>query len=211
MRKDIVMDIDSGDVALRKVPPAYSTTLTWVNEDDFFIYGECELKPPASLANLASGIGVHIPRKDSVKPIKIKFFIVSGRGEQESTEYLTVNNIGGDVVVGANMVLISDDFYFRAYLPTDETDVILGAGFVRDLDVGESLSQNEFMLLVSDPSSIYSSPLTGVGIRKFLNGNIRKSNLPQKIQLEYALDGMNVEKIQYNEETDEIITESTEN
>jgi len=211
MRKDIVMDIDNGDIALRDKPPAYSTSLKWVNEDDFFIYGDCTLEAPATLQNLTGGIGVYVPQKDSLKPIKIKFTTVSGRGDVESTGYLSVNNLKKETITGASMVIVSNDLFFRVYLTPGSEVFTLTSGYLHDLTVDESMIQNEYFLLVSDPSALYQYPLTGVGIRKFLNGNIRRSSLPQKIQSEFTLDGMNVEKIQYNEETDEIITQSTEN
>ena len=210
MRKDIEINTDSGDIAFIKRPPAYSTDLTWVSEDDFYVYGECSLGNSLVLDNLLGGVGVNIPQKDSIKPVKIKFIVTLGNGELIDTGYLIVKDVSGVEVIGSKLILISDDLFFKAHQFTGDTYITLVNGYVRDMIIEPSMEQNEFFLLISHTASIYQYPLTGVGIRSYLNGNLANSNIVDRIQAEWKLDKMSVNNIKQDTETDEIIINSTE-
>lgn len=210
MRKDIVMDLDSGDINSRRIPPAYSCPISWASEDDFFIYGECVLGDNLDFDNLSVGIGLYMDRVDSTKKIKITFTKTDGRGVDTVVGPIQVVDINNNELKSSQLFLVSDDFFFRGYLSEDRESLTLASGYEFDLNVQKSLEQNEFYILAAKPSSLYPNPLSGVDIRKYLNGNITSSDLPQKIQSEYLLDGMRVINIQYNDLTGEIITQTEE-
>lgn len=211
MRTDIKMDVDNGDINFLNTPPAASSTLEWVAEDDLYVYGECVIANYLDFESLSSGIGLTIPRKDSTKEIRIKFSSITTHEESVSTQYYSIVTGGGDLLTAAKLPVVSDKLYFRVYLMANASSAILTDGYWKDLNIEESLSQNEFFLLMSSPSSIYEYPLMGVGIQKYLNGDIQSSNLPSKIQTQFELDGMSVSEIQFNKETDELVINSTEN
>lgn len=211
MRKDIEMDVDSGDILLRKTPPAYTTQLTWISEDDFYVYGECALDSHLTFDNLIGGIGVYAEQKDSIKPIRIKFSRITGKGDKLETEYLPVNTVIGDEIIGTKLILTSDELFFRVYLFEGDTEFTMANGYLQDFNAVTAMSQNEYFLLLANQSSIYSSPLSGVGIRVFLNGDLKNSNLPVKVQSEFELDGMTVNSIKLDNETNELIIDTKEN
>jgi len=124
-------------------------------------------------------------------------------------------DVFGNEITGNMLMNISENSKFRmkfepTVIQSGLGNLILSSDTITDLSVGESMGQNEFLLLTADVGSIYQYPLTGVGIGKYLNGNIRTSDLPQKIQSQFEIDGMHVSSIKYNEETSEITTNTTE-
>ena len=211
MRTDIGMDIDAGDIDMRKRVPAYSATLKWTAEDDFFVYGDCELKSPVRLNNLISGIGLYVEQRDSIKPIKINFFIENGDGTISKTGYLPARTITGNQITPAKLVLIADNLFFRVYLPSDGYEFTVASGHIADLKIDASMDQNEYYVLIANASSYYEHPLTGVNVRSYLNSDIIRSNLAEKIQSELQIDNVTVSKIQYDELTQEILIDSIEN
>lgn len=211
MRKDIKIDTESGDMALRNRPPAYSTTMAWVTEDDEYVYGECELSGDATFDNLPSGVGVKVERKDSTKKVKVRFARSSGHGNKLTTDYLPLKKIATTTeLTGARLITVSDDLYFRIYLSDTLTFFWASNGIWRDLSVDKAIDQNEFFLLMANKSSLFNNPLTGVGMQMYLNGEIVTSDLPLKIQSEFELDKMTVNSVKYDRIDHEIIIDSNE-
>lgn len=202
MRKDIEIDLQNNDINLIKRPPAYSSDLKWVSEDDEYVYGECVLQDHLNFTNLNRGIGLLIPQKDSTKKIKIRFAMIDYKDNKIDTGYLIVKDLDNKELIGSKLPLISDEFYFRIYL--EDEFYLLTNGYNTDLSVEESKEQNEYLILVANKGNLYNSPLSGVEINKFLNGDILKSGIETIIQREMEIDGMVVNAIKYDINTGDL-------
>jgi len=221
MRKDILMDLENGDIKIRKYPPnlylnvEWDTDLNTVGVGDV-VYGICQLPRNMLLEDINGDIGINIPPAGVPNAIKISFIFDEATNRYPFFGFVPIIlDTFGNEVTGNMLMGISESLRFRmkfeqTVIQSGLGNLILSPDIITDLSVGESIGQNEFLLLTADVGSIYKYPLTGVGIGKYLNGNIRTSDLPQKIQSQFEIDGMYVSSIKYNEETSEIITNTTE-
>lgn len=79
----------------------------------------------------------------------------------------------------------------KGILLDDNLDVLITN---KSLLVGDSTSQNQKILILSDKGEIKSNPMRGVGVRRFLEAET-PDDLAREIRVEFIADGMNVNKI----------------
>lgn len=66
-----------------------------------------------------------------------------------------------------------------------------------DLTIGDSTSQNQMLLLVSDKGEFKQFPTRGVGVARYIETS-DSEGLAREINTEYRLDGMTVDKVKVN-------------
>lgn len=64
-----------------------------------------------------------------------------------------------------------------------------------DFVIGESTSQHQKLLILSDKCEFKDVPMRGVGARRYLEDDT-PDNLAREIRQEFSIDGMTVNKIQ---------------
>ena len=79
-----------------------------------------------------------------------------------------------------------------------------------DLAVVESMEQNKRCLLECVPGNLYQHPTTGVGIFRYLNSNMERSGLGERIKSQFNMDGMRVESATIDQENNTIKIEAAE-
>lgn len=77
--------------------------------------------------------------------------------------------------------------------PKDNNDLVVHQG---DFFIGPSEMQHIGHIVEAEPGHYKSSPMLGVGIRKYLNGFIDAS-VKRKIQLQVSADGIKIRRINY--------------
>ena len=73
----------------------------------------------------------------------------------------------------------------------DDLDLQIAGG---DLVVGESTAQHQKTLILADKGEFKEVPMRGVGAHRFLEDH-SPDNLAREIRVEFAADGMKVNKI----------------
>lgn len=111
MRTDIKMDINLGELDIESFPPINATSVIWISEDDYYIYGEAIIEFPITIDIARSGIGLIIHQQDTIKEIKINFKYTDSFGEESETGYLVVENDLANAVRGCDLPLITDKYY----------------------------------------------------------------------------------------------------
>ena len=226
------MNINLGNIELRKVGPTVSIPLIWVSEDDYYIYGEAVASNSVDINTFRNGIGIVVKQNDTTKKIKINLKYIDGFGEELETGFIEVKNLDKSYVKGCEIPLTTDEYFqindemrreiinrtnassmtlpdedyflIKAHLVDDDDSIVITDGYERDLDIVRAIDQNEFFLLIASPGSIAHNPITGVGLVSYLNSDIMSSGLAEKINEEFDLDGMIVKSATLDEETGEI-------
>lgn len=78
-------------------------------------------------------------------------------------------------------------------------DIIFDGGEIvfknGDFFVDDSDQQHIQHILIADLGQFRQWPLTGVGIKKYLNGSVNKTDLKQSIRVQLLADNFNVKRI----------------
>lgn len=69
-----------------------------------------------------------------------------------------------------------------------------------DFKVGDATAQNQKLIMLAQKGEVKQTPLTGVGIADWLKGE-KQSGLKSEIRQQLKADGMNVKKIDINNNT----------
>ena len=80
----------------------------------------------------------------------------------------------------------------------NEMDLIIEDG---DFVVEESTLQHQNILLLSHKGQFKQSPTIGVGIDIFLNDEVTSDEIRRRIQEQFELDGMTIQKLKINGRT----------
>lgn len=209
MRTDIPIDYNTGELILRKQPSHFSANFTWTGEDDYFVYGRCELQNKINIQHLQEGIGAIIPWNSKYKKVKISFWVKDGSNNthpilntRNSSSYFILQKVNGEELYASELPTISDKQTFSLMLVNNAAYIYDMYSY--DLEICESLEQNKMFLLQCYEGNLYQYPTTGVGLPEYLNGNIQSSLLSEKIKQEFNQDGMYVESASINSDTGEI-------
>lgn len=208
MRNDISISENLGDLNFIFRPPAFTVNAVWGTESNDNILATCDLPRPLVYNNVINGIGVSFERNDSIKPIMIRFTVNNPNGSSDTTSYSPLVDGDGNAIRGVDLIKFGDNFTLRVY---DISGTLTGYDAnITDLQILDSIDQNEFLLLVADRGNVLESPLIGVGAYNYLNSILPDTDFALRVREGFALDGLNVTSIELNPNTNEVFIQSEE-
>lgn len=217
MRRDIQIHIQTGDIALSSQNQYKTRDFQWVQSLtglSRYIYGEIVV-PSGLSANTIyeKGLYVTIPYTPIYKEfmVRVKRLYENGLYEYlqnpvDGTEWFVVksNLYGvkgqGNVYASQLMTIADNDYYFQF----DKGILNVYSAAESDLNIVQANRQNSNMLLACVPTNNYRYPISGVGLIRWMNGNMDYTALADTIQSEFADDGVVVNSASFDYDTNQL-------
>ena len=223
MRKDLEIHINTNDIVL-KTKNKYKTRVFRLVDSpaDEERYAYAEIDVPATLtANwvLNNGVYVEIPYIPIDKEWKVRI-----RRIVDDTDYTYIDN----PVDGSQWFLVKIAPYGNAlqnsvlselmavsekgfYLKFVKDGVQLFSADQMDFNVIPCDRQNANLLLSCIPTNNYRYPLTGVGLIRWINGNMSSGQLTDVLMSEFSDDGMTINNAKFDQDTKQLIMDAKSN
>lgn len=217
MRKDIEIHIGTGDITLPSKNNYQLRDFQWVQNPtglSRYIYGEI-IVPSNLSANTLYNKGVYtaIPYTPIYKEfmVRIKRLYENGLYEYlqnpaDGTEWFVVKcNLYGtkkckNVYVSQLKMIADNDYYFQF----DKGTMKVYSAMESDLNIVKANRQNSNMLLACVPTNNYRYPISGVGLIRWMNGNMDYTALADTIKSEFTDDGVVVNSASFNYDTHQL-------
>nr|DAO03104.1 MAG TPA: hypothetical protein [Caudoviricetes sp.] len=217
MRKDIEIHIGTGDITLPSKNNYQLRDFQWVQNPtglSRYIYGEI-IVPSNLSANTLYNKGVYtaIPYTPIYKEfmVRIKRLYENGLYEYlqnpaDGTEWFVVKcNLYGTKgcknVYASQLKMIADnDYYFQF----DKGTMNVYSAMESDLNIVKANRQNSNMLLACVPTNNYRYPISGVGLIRWMNGNMDYTALADTIKSEFTDDGVVVNSASFDYDTHQL-------
>lgn len=217
MRKDIEIHIGTGDITLPSKNNYQLRDFQWVQNPtglSRYIYGEI-IVPSNLSANTLYNKGVYaaIPYTPIYKEfmVRIKRLYENGLYEYlqnpaDGTEWFVVKcNLygtnGRKNVYASQLKMVADsDYYFQF----DKGTVNVYSAMESDLNIVKANRQNFNMLLACVPTNNYRYPISGVGLIRWMNGNMDYTALADTIKSEFTDDGVVVNSASFDYDTHQL-------
>lgn len=204
MRTDISIDLRHGELEQVGIPPPYHGSFKWIQEDDYNLYGELSITTSGNSINFSKGVGTHIPLKCKYKKMFVK--VTWNNSEQVNTrnngEWFEVVDPDEEPIMVSELPLLDKELYLRFYLANNK--IMIASGLEMEPEVAESCFQDASLILKCNPGQSFYAPLCGVGIDKYLHGDLAGSGISTKIKSELTADGIKPNEILYNKTTGKI-------
>ena len=217
MRKDIEIHIGTGDITLPSKNNYQLRGFQWVQNPtglSRYIYGEIIVPSNLSAKELYDkGLYAAIPYTPIYKEfmVRIKRLYENGLYEYlqnpaDGTEWFIVKgNLygmkGQKNIYAPQLLMISDsDYYFQF----DKGVANVYSALESDLNIVKADRQNSNMLLACVPTNNYRYPISGVGLIRWMNGNMDYTALADTIKSEFADDGVVVNSASFDYDTNQI-------
>lgn len=213
MREDIGINIECGDIFYleNKVSRTNNGKFDWVSNPDGlsrYIYGEVTIPDNITEKNVReNGIIVNIP----YTPIDKEFQICLKKQNSDGSSYYITNSqngskwflaksclYGGDekILTAPELILISA---IKEYcLKFKDSTALVYDAQIRDFNIIDANRQNANLLLQCIPSNFYRYPISGIGLKRWLNSNINYTRLSEIIKREMQEDGVVAKNISYD-------------
>lgn len=222
MRKDIEIHIGTGDIALPSKNNYQLRDFQWVQNPtglSRYIYGEI-IVPSNLSANILYNKGVYaaIPYTPICKEfmVRIKRLYENGLYEYlqnpaDGTEWFVVKcNLYGingyKNVYASQLKMVADnDYYFQF----DKGILNVYSAMESDLNIVKANRQNSNMLLACVPTNNYRYPISGVGLIRWMNGNMDYTALADTIKSEFTDDGVVVNSASFDYDTHQLSLDAT--
>ena len=217
MRTDIEIHIGTGDITLPSKNNYQLRDFQWVQNPtglSRYIYGEI-IVPSNLSANTLYNKGVYtaIPYTPIYKEfmVRIKRLYENGLYEYlqnpaDGTEWFVVKcNLYGTKgcknVYASQLKMIADnDYYFQF----DKGTMNVYSAMESDLNIVKANRQNSNMLLACVPTNNYRYPISGVGLIRWMNGNMDYTALADTIKSEFTDDGVVVNSASFDYDTHQL-------
>lgn len=217
MRKDIEIHIGTGDITLPSKNNYQLRDFQWVQNPiglSRYIYGEI-IVPSNLSANTLYNKGVYaaIPYTPIYKEfmVRIKRLYENGLYEYlqnpaDGTEWFVVKcNLYGTNeyknVYASQLKMVADnDYYFQF----DKGKLNVYSAMKSDLNIVKANRQNSNMLLACVPTNNYRYPISGVGLIRWMNGNMDYTALADTIKSEFTDDGVVVNSASFDYDTHQL-------
>lgn len=211
MRKDIEIHIGTGDITLPSKNNYLLRDFQWVQNPtglSRYIYGEI-IVPSNLSANILYNKGVYtaIPYTPIYKEfmVRIKRLYENGLYEYlqnpaDGTEWFVVKcNLYGthgckNVYASQLKTIADNDYYFQF----DKGILNVYSAIESDLKIVKANRQNSNMLLACVPTNNYRYPISGVGLIRWVNGNMDYTALADTIKSEFTDDGVVVNSASFD-------------
>lgn len=232
MRRDIEIHINTGDIVLAKTNKPTYCKLEWLEntpegQPEEYLYGEVYVSryiPKEQL--ILDGVYVSVSYTPSPWPIRLCF---KRMYDEDRFDYLSnpkslqENDIWFDAKVrlygetakpltGAELLLIDEEAYYLHFecsteqIYTGEIEVYSASH--SDFNIQQADNQNSNLLMQCNPSNNYRYPLTGVGLVRWVNGDVYNSTLAETIQREFAEDGVVIRNAAYTNASQQLIVDA---
>lgn len=216
MRKDIQININTGDIVIESQNSVTIRSFNWVDNPSGFsryIYGEITVPWHIPESQIKSnGLYIVIPYTSIYK----EFYIRVKRLYADQSYSFIVNPVDGTEwflvraglygremtnVYASQLLSISED---RFYVKLNEGFIDLYSGDESDVNIVSANRQNANLLLKCLPTNNYRYPLTGVGLIRWTNSNINHTQLSATLQKEFEADGVYVKNASYDMESKDL-------
>lgn len=222
MRKDIEIHIGTGDITLPSKNNYQLRDFQWVQNPTGlyrYIYGEI-IVPSNLSANTLYNKGVYaaIPYTPIYKEfmVRIKRLYENGLYEYlqnpaDGTEWFVVKcNLYGtngykNVYASQLKLIANNDYYFQF----DKGVLNVYGAMESDLNIVKADRQNSNMLLACVPTNNYRYPISGVGLIRWMNGNMDYTALADTIKSEFTDDGVVVNSASFDYDTHQLSLDAT--
>ncbi len=223
MRQDIEIHINTGDVTISRQNTYKKRDFSWVENSSGlarYVYGEVDMPSRISESTIRNGNALTeagfyftVPYTPTYKEIMLRVARVSDSGtvvylmnQTDGTEWFTVRAAlyGGEFknVYASQLQLLSEEGYYGRI---NGTYIDLYSCAQSDFNIVEANRQNSNCLLACVPSNNYRYPISGVGLRRWINSNsIQSTSLAERIQEEFEDDGVSVITANYNYDTQQL-------
>lgn len=222
MRKDIEIHIGTGDITLPSKNNYQLRDFQWVQNPtglSRYIYGEI-IVPSNLSANTLYNKGVYAAI--SYTPIYKEFMVRIKRlyenglyeylqNPADGTEWFVVKcNLYGTNgyknVYASQLKMVADnDYYFQF----DKGILNVYSAMESDLNIVKANRQNSNMLLACVPTNNYRYPISGVGLIRWMNGNMDYTALADTIKSEFTDDGVVVNSASFDYDTHQLSLDAT--
>lgn len=208
MRTDIAIDTSTHDLALEDTFSGKTEQFRWVdtppNMPSHFAYGEI------TVSNLkdaqSNGLYICIPYMPAYKPVmlQIKNSLGAIVANSRSTypEWFEVYSKNDEQrwnrVNASELINISES---RFFIEIKNNAAQLYSGVMFDFVIKDANIQNRDLLLQCVPGNSYRYPLNGVGLSRWVNSNLSKSDLADVLVAEFTEDGTPVKNAYYDQES----------
>lgn len=222
MRKDIEIHIGTGDITLPSKNNYQLRDFQWVQNPtglSRYIYGEIIVSSNLSANTLYNkGVYAAIPYTPIYKEfmVRIKRLYENGLYEYlqnpaDGTEWFVVKcNLYGTNeyknVYASQLKMVADnDYYFQF----DKGKLNVYSAMKSDLNIVKANRQNSNMLLACVPTNNYRYPISGVGLIRWMNGNMDYTALADTIKSEFTDDGVVVNSASFDYDTHQLSLDAT--
>lgn len=218
MRRDIHIDTNTGDVVLRdQNKDMLSHLFQWKGEDDTYVYGQVILPSVSDLNNIYEhGVKVEIPYTPIFKPIQLTFVqAVDGIVTRTLTNPVNLStrfdvythSLGkteNTHIKASQLLMINNDGNYIVQLEKNGGNVFMWSGALSDLEVADANIQNRNLMLMCVPSNNYRYPTSGVGLVRYLHGNLDQTDLANRLDSEFKADKVSVNNASFDSYTGDI-------
>lgn len=232
MRKDIEVNINTGDVKLISEDKPQFMSFRWLDsvpegELQEYLYGEVTLPHSQSDKQLfVSDVCVKIPYTPIASHIKIRFekgsegYVVNPTDHSQWFDvYSTINGAELSHITAPELILIDDCHYSLRFEHTVKTDgavskvelsgkLLVYTAYNKDFNIIKADHQNSNLLIKCNPTNNYRYPTSGVGVVRWINGDIGSSNLADILQQEFNNDGAVIHNASYDEKTGSLVIDA---
>lgn len=222
MRKDIEIHIETGDITLPSKNSYQLRDFQWVQNPtglSRYIYGEIIVPSNLSANTLYNkGVCAAIPYTPIYKEfmVRIKRLYENGLYEYlqnpaDGTEWFVVKcNLYGtngykNVYASQLKLIANNDYYFQF----DKGVLNVYGAMESDLNIVKANRQNSNMLLACVPTNNYRYPISGVGLIRWMNGNMDYTALADTIKSEFTDDGVVVNSASFDYDTHQLSLDAT--
>lgn len=217
MRRDIHIDTNTGDVVLRdQNKDMLSHLFQWKGEDDTYVYGQVILPSVSDLNNIYEhGVKVEIPYTPIYKSVQLTFVqAVDGIVTRTlinpvnlSTRFDVYTRLfgkPGNIHIKASQLMMINNGNYILQLEKNEGNVFIWSGALSDLEVIDANIQNRNLMLMCVPSNNYRYPTSGVGLVRYLHGNLDQTDLANRLGSEFKADKVSVNNASFDSYTGDI-------
>lgn len=217
MRKDIEIHIGTGDITLPSENSYQLRGFQWVQNPtglSRYIYGEIVVPSNLSANTIyEKGLYTAIPYTPIYKEfmVRVKRLYENGLYEYlqnpvDGTEWFVVKgNLygvkGQKNAYASQLMMIADNNY---YFQFDKGALNVYSAAESDLNIVKANRQNSNILLACVPTNNYRYPISGVGLIRWMNGNMDYTALADAIKSEFADDGVVVNSASFDYDTNQL-------
>lgn len=216
MRQDIKINLQTSDIVLENKKQYQLRPFQWIDNPgglSRYIYGEVTIPAIVSQKTIMeNGFYVAIPYTPKYKEFKVRIkrtysdtdfsYIMN---PIDGTEWFTAQYglYGGEMqnVFASQLKLLADNYYFCTI---NNGTIQFHPAQEMDFNISPCKNQNANMLLACVPTNNYRYPLAGVGLIRWVNGNLSKASLAERLMSEFNSDGVVVKNASYDYDTQHI-------
>lgn len=205
MRTDIGIHIKTGDLAFLLDKEGVIYPFSWVSNSaglSRYIYGEIEIPASLTLNTVYKGISCKIPYTAKYKEFYIRIKRLYGNGVSEyiqnpvdGSQWFLVK-INDTNAWASELIKVSDSFEYTFVIEHGEAKVY--SNDRTDFEIVKANRQNANLMLACSPTNNYRFPVSGVGLRSWVNSNSINNEMIDVLRNEFEADGTPVVFAEYD-------------